>query len=190
VAASPRRLPRRRRPNPPSIFPPTKATADRADPPYRGPTACRTKSPSSANSSPKTPPPPRNNSPPASAAGTPNARSRSKESSRHCAGWGRCEIASQTQVSPIQILPIIRFRLVSQTCNRPQKRNLPQLRKARRTERAWEKVKKLEKEVASLSKKIEAPKDWRLMVGRLADTRIAREADALGREIRRKQTDL
>jgi hypothetical protein len=67
---------------------------------------------------------------------------------------------------------------------------LPQLRKARRTERAWEKVKKLEKEVASLSKKIEAPKDWRLMVGRLADTRIAREADALGREIRRKQTDL
>lgn len=51
------------------------------------------------------------------------------------------------------------------------------------------KIKKLEKEVASLSKKIEAPKDWRLMVGRLADTRISREADALGREIRRKQTD-
>jgi hypothetical protein len=51
------------------------------------------------------------------------------------------------------------------------------------------KIKKLEKEVASLSKKIEAPKDWRLMVGRLADTKIAREADALGREIRRKQTD-
>lgn len=52
------------------------------------------------------------------------------------------------------------------------------------------KIKKLEKEVASLSKKIEAPKDWRLMVGRLADTKIAREADALGLEIRRKQTDL
>lgn len=52
------------------------------------------------------------------------------------------------------------------------------------------KVKKLEKEVASLSKKIEAPKDWRLMVGRLADTKISREADALGREIRRNQTDL
>lgn len=52
------------------------------------------------------------------------------------------------------------------------------------------KVKKLEKEVASLSKKIEAPKDWRLMVGRLADTKIAREADALGREFRRNQTDL
>jgi DNA-binding transcriptional regulator/RsmH inhibitor MraZ len=52
------------------------------------------------------------------------------------------------------------------------------------------KLKKLEKEVASLSKKIEAPKDWRLMVGRLADTKIAREAVALGAEIRRKQTDL
>ena len=52
------------------------------------------------------------------------------------------------------------------------------------------KIKKLEKEVASLSKKIEAPKDWRLMVGRLADTKISREAVALGAEIRRKQTDL
>jgi hypothetical protein len=40
-----------------------------------------------------------------------------------------------------------------------------------------------------LSKKIEAPKDWRLMVGRMADTKIAREADALGREIRKKQAD-
>ena len=50
------------------------------------------------------------------------------------------------------------------------------------------KIKKLEKEVASLSKKIEAPKDWRLMVGRLADTKISREAVALGAEIRRKQT--
>jgi hypothetical protein len=52
-----------------------------------------------------------------------------------------------------------------------------------------EKLKKLEKKVAGLSKKIEAPKDWRLMVGRLADTKIAREADALGAEIRRKQTN-
>jgi hypothetical protein len=50
------------------------------------------------------------------------------------------------------------------------------------------KLKKLEKEVASLSKKIETPKDWRLMVGRLADTKISREAVALGAEIRRKQT--
>ena len=50
------------------------------------------------------------------------------------------------------------------------------------------KIKKLEKEVAGLSKKIEAPKDWRAMVGRLPDTKITREAVALGREIRRKQT--
>ena len=49
-------------------------------------------------------------------------------------------------------------------------------------------IKKLEKQVAGLSKKIDAPKDWRLMVGRLADTKIAREAVALGAEIRRKQT--
>jgi len=51
-----------------------------------------------------------------------------------------------------------------------------------------EKVTQLEKKLVGLSKKIEAPKDWRAMVGRLADTKIAREADALGREIRRKQT--
>lgn len=51
------------------------------------------------------------------------------------------------------------------------------------------KFKKLEKEVACLSKRIEAPKDWKLMVSRLADTKIAREAVALGAEIRRKQTD-
>jgi len=46
----------------------------------------------------------------------------------------------------------------------------------------------LEKVVAGLSKKIEEPKDWRAMVGRLADTKITREAVARGREIRRKQT--
>jgi predicted nucleic acid-binding Zn-ribbon protein len=51
------------------------------------------------------------------------------------------------------------------------------------------KVKRLEKEVAGLSKRIEVPKDWRAMVGRLADTKISREAVALGAEIRRKQTD-
>jgi len=50
------------------------------------------------------------------------------------------------------------------------------------------KVKRLETVVAGLSKKSEEPKDWRAMVGRLADTKIAREAVALGREIRRKQT--
>jgi len=50
------------------------------------------------------------------------------------------------------------------------------------------KIKRLEKEVAGLSKKIEAPKDWRLMVGKLPDTQMTREAVALGQEIRRKQT--
>ncbi len=51
------------------------------------------------------------------------------------------------------------------------------------------KVKKLEKEVASLSKKIEAPNEWRLMVGRLAANKISREVVALGAEIRRTQTE-
>lgn len=41
-----------------------------------------------------------------------------------------------------------------------------------------------------MSKKFEVPKDWRLMVGRLADNKISREAVALGAEIRKKQTDL
>lgn len=50
------------------------------------------------------------------------------------------------------------------------------------------KMEKMEKDLAELSRKIDAPKDWRLMVGRLADTRISREAVALGAEIRRKQT--
>ncbi len=49
-------------------------------------------------------------------------------------------------------------------------------------------VKRLDKQVTELRKKIDAPKDWRLMVGRLKDTKIAREADALGREFRRNQT--
>lgn len=48
-------------------------------------------------------------------------------------------------------------------------------------------VKRLDKQVTELRKKIEAPKDWRLMVGRLPDTKMTREAFALGREIRRKQ---
>lgn len=51
------------------------------------------------------------------------------------------------------------------------------------------KFKRLEKEMICLSKKIEAPKDWRAMVGRLPDNQISRDADALGREMRRKQTD-
>lgn len=49
-------------------------------------------------------------------------------------------------------------------------------------------IKRLDKQVTELRKKIESPKDWRLMVGRLPDTKMNREAVALGREIRRKQT--
>lgn len=52
-----------------------------------------------------------------------------------------------------------------------------------------EEIKRLEVQVAILSRKIETPKDWRAMVGRLPDTKITREAVALGAEIRRKQTD-
>ena len=49
-------------------------------------------------------------------------------------------------------------------------------------------VKKLEKDLAGLSKRLDAPRDWRHAVGTLADTKMAREADAMGRQIRRKQT--
>ena len=52
------------------------------------------------------------------------------------------------------------------------------------------KFKRLEKEMAVLRKEIKAPKDWRAMVGFLPDNKISREALALGREMRRKQTDL
>lgn len=51
------------------------------------------------------------------------------------------------------------------------------------------KIKRLEKELGALRKKMEVPKDWKAMVGRLADTKITREALELGREIRRNQTD-
>ena len=50
-----------------------------------------------------------------------------------------------------------------------------------------DKIKRLETKLAILGKKIEAPKDWRLMVGRLPDNKMSREAVALGREIRRSQ---
>jgi hypothetical protein len=49
-------------------------------------------------------------------------------------------------------------------------------------------VKKLEKDLTGLSKRLDAPKNWRHAVGTLSDTKLAREADALGRAIRRKQT--
>jgi len=49
------------------------------------------------------------------------------------------------------------------------------------------KVRKLEKELADLTKRIETPRDWRNPVGTLTDNPMSREADALGREFRRKQ---
>ncbi|MCH7228076.1 hypothetical protein [Haloferula sp. A504] len=48
-------------------------------------------------------------------------------------------------------------------------------------------IKRLDRQVMELRERIDAPKDWSLMAGRLRDTRIAREADAMGRDIRRKQ---
>jgi len=49
------------------------------------------------------------------------------------------------------------------------------------------KVRQLEKELADLTKRIETPRDWRNAVGTLTDNPMSREADALGREFRRKQ---
>ncbi|MEX1115233.1 MAG: hypothetical protein WEB53_08280 [Akkermansiaceae bacterium] len=49
------------------------------------------------------------------------------------------------------------------------------------------KVRKLEKELADLTKRVEAPRDWRNVVGTLTDNPMSREADALGQEFRRKQ---
>ena len=46
----------------------------------------------------------------------------------------------------------------------------------------------LEKKVAALSRKLSGPKDWRRAVGTLRDTKLAREADELGRRYRARQT--
>jgi hypothetical protein len=45
----------------------------------------------------------------------------------------------------------------------------------------------LEKKFAALSRKLAQPKDWRRAVGMLRDTKLAREADAMGRQYRAKQ---
>jgi hypothetical protein len=45
----------------------------------------------------------------------------------------------------------------------------------------------LERKVGDLSQKLAQPKDWRQAVGTLRDTKLAREADKLGREYRAKQ---
>jgi hypothetical protein len=46
----------------------------------------------------------------------------------------------------------------------------------------------VEKKLAELSARLDAPKNWRNAVGMLSDTKVSREADKLGREFRRKQT--
>ncbi|MEA3209319.1 MAG: hypothetical protein QOE70_2376 [Chthoniobacter sp.] len=45
----------------------------------------------------------------------------------------------------------------------------------------------LEKKFAALSRKLNQPKDWRRAVGTLRDTKLAREADELGRQYRARQ---
>lgn len=45
----------------------------------------------------------------------------------------------------------------------------------------------LEKKFAALSRKLNQPKDWRQAVGTLRDTKLAREADELGRQYRAGQ---
>ena len=46
----------------------------------------------------------------------------------------------------------------------------------------------IEKKLAELSARLDAPKNWRNAVGMLSDTKVSREADELGRAFRRKQT--
>ena len=45
----------------------------------------------------------------------------------------------------------------------------------------------LEKKVAALNRKLNQPKDWQRAVGTLRDTKLAREADELGRQYRTRQ---
>ena len=45
----------------------------------------------------------------------------------------------------------------------------------------------LEKKFTVLSQKLNQPKDWRRAVGTLRDTKLAREADELGRQYRARQ---
>ena len=45
----------------------------------------------------------------------------------------------------------------------------------------------LEKKFAAPSRKLNQPKDWRRAVGTLRDTKLAQEADELGRQYRARQ---
>jgi len=55
------------------------------------------------------------------------------------------------------------------------------------TSTVTERLSALEKKLAALSRKLTQPKDWRQVAGTLRDTRLAREADALGRQYRARQ---
>jgi len=44
------------------------------------------------------------------------------------------------------------------------------------------------KKIAEMSKPANAPNNWRQAAGALTDTRLSREADALGREYRKNLT--
>ncbi|MDZ4288680.1 MAG: hypothetical protein U0984_12015 [Prosthecobacter sp.] len=48
----------------------------------------------------------------------------------------------------------------------------------------------VEKKATALSRKREQAKDWRRAAGTLRDTKLAREADELGRRYRAKQAKL
>jgi hypothetical protein len=50
-----------------------------------------------------------------------------------------------------------------------------------------ERLSALEKKFAALSRQLAQPKNWRRVAGTLRDTKLAREADALGRQYRAKQ---
>jgi len=45
----------------------------------------------------------------------------------------------------------------------------------------------LERKFAALSRKLSQPKDWRRAAGTLRDTKLAREADEMGRQYRAAQ---
>ncbi len=44
----------------------------------------------------------------------------------------------------------------------------------------------VENRLAEISERLDKPKSWRNVAGTLSDTKLSREADAMGRMIRRK----
>ena len=51
-----------------------------------------------------------------------------------------------------------------------------------------EQIRRLEADLAALHRKIAKAQGWKAMVGGVEDTKIAREADALGRKFRNSET--